>query len=497
MDILNGFLSVFEPLTFLYLVIGVLAGAVLGALPGLTATMGVAVLTPLTFWLAPAQGFAMLIGVYNSAIWAGGITAILINTPGTPASIASTFDGYAMTKRGDAGIALGINTIYSVIGGLFSTLILAVFSFPLSQFALSFGPSEYFAVSIWGITMMAAVSSGSVIKGLILGVAGLLISTVGVDPMLGFKRFTFGNTNLLDGISFVPVMIGMFGLSEILFQISKYKKEEERSDKELSDIKIGGIFMSWVQYAKTIPSTIMSCVVSVIVGAIPGAGGDIASIICWGQAKKMSKKSEEFGKGSVEGLAASCTGNNGVIGGAMTTMLTLGIPGDAVTAVLIGSLMVYGMQPGPMLFVENKPFVMTIIALMVMANLIILVFGLVTSKLSTKILLVSQKTIWMTVIILCVIGSFALNNSFYDVIFMVVGGLLGFLFRKLDFPTGPFILGLLLGKLTESNLRRGLSLTQGDYVAFFNKPITLTIFGLIILSLVWSFKKKPNQASST
>ncbi|MGB3277509.1 MAG: tripartite tricarboxylate transporter permease [Castellaniella sp.] len=497
MEMINGFLSVFEPLTFIYLLIGVLAGSVLGVLPGLTATMGVAVLTPLTFWLPPSQGFAMLIGVYNSALWAGGITAILINTPGTPASIASTFDGYAMTKRGEAGIALGINTIYSVIGGLFSTLVLAVFSFPLSNFALGFGPSEYFAVSIWGITMMAAVSNGSVIKGLILGVAGLLVSTIGIDPMLGFKRFTFGNTNLLDGISFVPVLIGMFGLSEILYQISTYRKEEQRSSEVLSRIRIGSVFMKWTRYAATIPSTIMSSVVSVIVGAIPGAGGDIASIICWGQAKKMSKKSEEFGKGSVEGLASSCTANNGVIGGALTTMLTLGIPGDAVTAVLIGSLMVYGIQPGPAMFVENQPLVMTIIALMVMANLIILVFGLATSKISTKILLVNQKTIWVTVIILCVVGSFALNNSFYDVVFMVIGGLLGFLFRKLDFPAGPFILGLLLGKLVESNLRRGLSLTQGSYIDFFNRPITLTIFGLIILSLVWSFKKKKITATGT
>lgn len=497
MEIFNALLGVLEPLTFLYLLIGVLAGAVLGVLPGLTATMGVAVLTPLTFWLPPAQGFAMLIGVYNSAIWAGGITAILINTPGTPASIASTFDGYAMTRRGEAGIALGINTIYSVIGGLFSTVILAVLSFPLSKFALSFGPSEYFAVAIWGITMMAAVSTGSVIKGLILGVLGLLISTVGLDPMLGFKRFTFGNPQLLDGISFVPVLIGMFGLSEVFYQISQYRKEDERSNAEIEQIRIGAIFMKWARYVATIPSTVMSCIVSVVVGAIPGAGGDIASIICWGQARKMSKKSEEFGKGSDEGLAASCTGNNGVIGGALTTMLTLGIPGDAVTAVLIGSLMVYGIQPGPMMFVEHRPLIMTIIALMVMANVLILILGLVTNRLATRILLVNQKTIWAIVIILCIVGSFALNNSFYDVVFAIAGGILGFLFRKLDFPAGPFILGLLLGKLIESNLRRGLSLTQGSYVDFFSRPMTLAIFGLIFLSLAWSFKKRKPVANAS
>jgi len=495
MEIINGILSVFAPQTFIFLLIGVLGGAIIGALPGLTATMGIAILTPLTFWLQPAQGFAMLIGVYNSAIWAGGITAVLINTPGTPASIASTFDGYAMTKRGQGGLALGINTLYSVIGGLFSTVILATLSFPLSRFALKFGPTEYFAVALWGISMMASVSSGSVLKGLMLGVAGLLLSTIGIDPMLATRRFTFNNPNLLDGISFVPVMIGMFGLGEILYQISVYKKQDERDKELVNNLKLGRVFPKWVEFVRTIPSTIMSCIVSVIIGAIPGAGGDIASIICWGQAKKMSKHKEEFGHGSIEGLATTCTANNGVIGGAMTTMLTLGIPGDSVTAILIGSLMVYGMQPGPMLFVENRPFIITLIALMVVANLIILIFGFATARVSSKILLVSQKTIWASVIILCAIGSFALNNSFYDVIFMVAGGLLGFLFRKLDFPQGPFILGLLLGKLTESNFRRALALSSGNYSIFVTRPITIVIWVLIIVSIAWSFRKaKPSLA---
>lgn len=495
MEIINGILSVFAPGTFLFLCIGVLGGAIIGSLPGLTATMGVAILTPLTFWLQPAQGFAMLIGVYNSAIWAGGITAVLINTPGTPASIASTFDGYAMTKRGQGGLALGINTLYSVIGGLFSTIILATLSFPLSRFALKFGPTEYFAISLWGISMMASVSGGSVLKGLMLGVAGLLISTIGIDPMLATRRFTFNNPNLLDGVSFVPVMIGMFGLGEILYQISVYKKQDERDKELVNNIKLGRVLPKWIEFVRTLPSTIMTCIVSVIIGAIPGAGGDIASIICWGQAKKMSKHKEEFGHGSIEGLATTCTANNGVIGGAMTTMLTLGIPGDSVTAILIGSLMVYGMQPGPMLFVENRPFIITLIALMVVANLVILIFGFATARVSSKILLVSQKTIWASVIILCAIGSFALNNSFYDVIFMVAGGLLGFIFRKLDFPQGPFILGLLLGKLTESNFRRALALSAGNYSIFFTRPITIVIWALIIVSIAWSFRKaKPSVA---
>jgi len=485
MDWITTFLSILTPHMLFFLMIGVIGGAVIGALPGLSATMGIAILTPLTFWFSPAEGFAMLIGLWNSAIWAGGISAILINTPGTPASIATTFDGYEFMKRGEAGLALGINTVYSAIGGLFSTFVCIFISFPMAKFALKFGPPEYFVLGLFGLTMMISVSGSSILKGLLVGFLGLLISCIGADPMLAFNRYSFSNANLINGISFIPVMIGMFGIGEVLYQIYENRKTDDIAERQRAkNIKMGRIFVNRKEAKRLIPTTIMSSLISVVVGAIPATGGDISSVICWGQAKRMSKHPEEFGKGSIEGLATSCVANNGVIGGALATMLTLGIPGDSVSAVLIGSLMMYGMQPGPMLFTEHKDFVITIMCLMIAANLAFLIFGLATTKVSAKVLTVNKKTVWVVVTLLCIVGSFALNNSMFDVLVMALSGFLGFLFKKMDYAAGPFILGLLLGHLVESNFRRSLALSQGSYSIFVSSPIVIVLEILIVLSIV-------------
>lgn len=489
MEWINAIISVFDPSVLLYMFIGVFVGIVVGALPGLTATMTVALLTPLTFWLLPEQGFAMLIGVYNSAIFAGGTTAILLNTPGTPASIATTFDGYELTRQGKPGLALGLNTIYSVIGGLFGTIVLMIAAFPLAKFALKFGPPEYFALAVFGLSMMISVSEKSVLKGLIVGVLGLLISTIGLDPMLSSQRFTFGNINLMEGISFIPVMIGLFGVGEILNQI--LNKSEGKKNYEMVNTKnMGRIFPTFAEFKRLIPSTSLSSIISVIVGAIPGAGGDIASIICWDQAKKISKKPEEFGKGSIEGVANTCLANNGIIGGAMITMLTLGIPGDAVTAVLIGSLLMYGMQPGPRLFIDHGDFVMKLMVFMIVAYLFIFILGMLGAKLSIHILKIKDEVIWTTVLLLCIVGSYSLNASYVDVLTMSIAGILGVIFRKMDFPLGPLILGLLLGNLAESNMRRSFALSQGSYLIFFTRPIAVILFVLAIVSLLFPLIKK-------
>lgn len=494
MQWVTTFLSIFSPHMFFFLLLGVVGGAVIGALPGLSATMGIAILTPLTFWFKPAEGFAMLIGLWNSAIWAGGISAILINTPGTPASIATTFDGYEFTKRGETGLALGINTVYSVLGGLFSTFVCIFISFPMAKFALKFGPPEYFLLGLFGLTMMISVSGNSILKGLLVGFMGLLISCVGADPMLAFNRYSFQNANLINGISFIPVMIGMFGIGEILYQVYENRKTNDEAEREKAkNIKIGRVFVNRKEAKRVAPCAIMSAIISVIVGAIPATGGDISSIICWGQAKRMSKHPEEFGKGSIEGLTTSCVANNGVIGGALATMLTLGIPGDSVTAVLIGSLMMYGMQAGPTLFTEHKDFVITIMCLMIAANLVILVFGLATTKISAKLLTVNKKTVWVVVTLLCVVGSFALNNSMFDVVIMAISGFLGFLFKKMDYPCGPFILGLLLGHLIESNFRRSLALSQGSYSIFFSSAISVVLEILILASLIMPAIKRARE----
>ena len=491
MEWITGLLTVLNPSVLLFLFFGVIVGLFVGALPGLSATMAIAILTPLTFWFEPAQGFAMLIGVWNSAIFAGGISAILINTPGTPASIATTFDGYSLYKRGQGGLALGINVVYSAWGGLASTIALIFLSFPLARFAIKFGPSEYFALALFGLTMMITVSENSVIKGLIVGFAGLLISTIGIDPILSLKRFTFNSRDLVAGISFLPIMIGMFGIGEVLTQIfENRKKENDKAELEKAkNLELGRILPNKQEFKSLAKPTFLAAVIATIVGAVPATGGDIASIICWGQAKKMSKHPEEYGNGSLEGLAVSCTANNGVIGGALTTMLTLGIPGDTVSAILIGSLMMYGMQPGPRLFTENKPFVINLMLLMILANIAIVIVGLLTARASSKVLNISKQTVWVSVTLLCIVGAYALNNSYFDIVIMAAAGILGFFFRKGGFAPGPFILGLLLGNMLESNFRRTLVISQGSMSIFFTRPITLVLILLIVFSFLYPLVK--------
>lgn len=485
--------DILTPSVLMFNLCGVLIGVLIGALPGLSATMAVAILTPITFWFEPSCGFAMLIGVWNSAIFAGGISAVLINTPGTPASIASTFDGYQLYKQGKGGLALGINCIYSVLGGLISTLFLIFLAFPIAKFTISFGPTEYFMLALFGLTMMISVSENNIVKGMAMGFAGLMISCVGIDPLLAVKRFTCDTTALIAGVSFLPVMIGMFGIGEVLNQIFEFKKSKEAEHllmiKEAS-AKLGRVTPTWKQFKAIFRPTVLAGAESSIIGAIPAAGGDIASIICWGQAKKMSKHPEEYGKGSVEGFAISCTANNGVLGGALTTMLTLGIPGDAVTAILIGSLMMYGMQPGPKMFTEDAGFVIQIMQLMILSNLVIIVIGLTTAKMSAKILNARPQTVWTAVTVLCIVGSYALNNSFSDVIIMAISGLAGFFFKRGGYAPGPFILGLLLGGMLESNLRRALVMSQGSLSIFVERPVTFILLILIVLTLFYPLIKK-------
>jgi len=479
--LIKSILEVLQPNILVYTLLGVVVGAIIGALPGLTATMGVALLTPLTFWLGPVQGMAVLLGIYNSAIWAGGITAILVNVPGTPASIAQTFDGYKVAQRGQAGLALGINTIYSVIGGLFSTLVLILAAFPLARFALKFGPPEYFALVMFGLSMMISVSGKEITKGLIAGIIGLMLATIGVDPMFGVPRFTFGNVNLLNGVSFIPIMVGMFGIGEVLTQIF----DKTVANKLVTDIKeIKRIIPTFKEFKITALPSLMAAVVSVIIGAIPGVGGDVAGIVCWQLGKQMSKHPEEYGNGSIEGLAVTSLANNGVIGGAMTTMMTLGIPGDSVTAVLLGSLMMYGMQPGPLLFKNNANFVYHVMALMIVANLVILVLGLLTTRQSALLITnVRQEIVWIIIILFSILGSYAINNSLFDVVLMFMAGILGFIFKEMGIPVGPFILALVLGPLAESNFRRSLVLSRGSYLIFVSSPISAILLILTAMAL--------------
>ena len=481
--------TVCQPLVILYLMIGVILGICIGALPGLSATMGIALLTPITFWLPKAQGFAMMMGLWNAAIFAGGITAILINTPGTPASITQAFDGYALYKQGKGGIALGINTIYSFIGGMISIIMLILFAQPIAEFTIRFGSAEYFMIALFGLSMMVAVSGGDILKGLTLGMVGLFLSTIGIDPINGTTRFTFGSVDLGAGINFIPVMIGLFGTAEVFHQIYTHNKEQEAAEHEQRkhNLALGKVLPPAKQTLKMLPRTGIVSLVATIIGAIPAAGGDISAVICWGNSKKFSKEGDKYGNGSEEGLAVSSAANNGVIGGAMTTMLTLGLPGDSVTAILLGSLTMYGLQPGSKMFTEHADFTAQVMLLMILANIAFLIIGLLTAKVTAKVLNIAQPTVWAAVSILCIVGSYCISNSFTDVIIMLFMGVLGFFLRVYKFPIGPMVLGLLLGPTMESNLRRALTLSRGDWSYFVTQPISCVILALVVVTFCLPF----------
>ena len=468
---------------FIFVNIGVFIGILFGAIPGMSANLGVTVFLPFTFTLGTAPALLLLCGIFFGANFGGSISAILINTPGTPASIAQTFDGYALVKEGKIAKALNINTIFSCFGGLVGTIVLIVASFPVARFALSFGPPEMFALSFFGLSMMIGVSGGNILKGLFAGIAGFMISTIGLDPMFSVPRFTFGNVNLLSGVQFVVVLVGMFGVGEVLYQVSNRVKGEQTRKAEIKRVK-GDSLLTKKEWKDCAVPTVISALISAVIGAIPGTGGDIASIICWQQAKNMSKDPDSYGKGNITGLCVTSCANNAVIGGAMTTMMTLGIPGDGVTAVLIGSLMMYGMQPGPQMFVEHADFVYNVMALMVVGYIMIMILGLASSKLATLILKVKQEVIWVIVVGFCVLGSYAVNNSMFDVIVMFFAGIIGFICKKADIPLGPFILALLLGPIAESNFRRSMALSMGDASIFFTRPITVVLLLLTAASLI-------------
>jgi putative tricarboxylic transport membrane protein len=469
-----------DPTAWLYVFIGCGLGVMFGSLPGFTATMGLAVLTPFTFWVGAQEALGMLLGLLVSAIFSGGIPAILINTPGTPASIAMTWDGYPLSQKGQAGIALGVNALGAVFGLLMSLIVLALAAFPLAALALSFGPAEYFAVAAFGISTMVSVSSKSLIKGLITGVLGLGLALIGLDPITGYPRFTFGGSELLDGVAFIPVMVGLFGLAEVLTQMYNKMPKQVRIN-----VKVDRILPSWADVRRLTPHALLGTLIGIWIGVMPAAGADVGAIMAWGESRRMSRKPEEFGKGSLEGLIAACTGANAGIGGALVTTLALGIPGDSASAVLIGALLIHGLQPGPLLFRNHPAIVAQVIALVFMASVLTLIWGLVAARPMARILRVKDELLWGVVMTVCLVGSYALNQSVADVWTAVIAGIFGFALRRMDFPMGPLVLALILGPMAESNLRRALTLSQGDPSILVTRPISLLFLVLTVASFLW------------
>ncbi|WP_243112626.1 tripartite tricarboxylate transporter permease [Caproiciproducens sp. NJN-50] len=464
--------------------IGLAAGIIVGALPGLTGTMCIALLLPMTYGLNSITGMILLLGVYCGGIYGGSITAILINTPGTPASAATVLDGYPMAKKGQAGRALNLALSASEVGGLFSVAVLIVAAPQIARVALDFGPAEYFALALFGLTIIASVG-GSLIKGLIMGLAGLFVATIGMDPVGGTNRFTFNITELSSGIDIIPALIGLFAITEIMYKARDIYKPVGDVIEIKGKEKVS--FKDVLQYKATL---LKSSIIGTFIGVVPGTGAAIASFLSYNEAKRASKHPELFGTGYGEGVVASEAANNAVTGGALVPLLTLGLPGDTNTAVLLGALTMQGIIPGPQLFVQQRQWVYSIMFALIIVNIFMYIQGRFFIKFFVNVTKVPTQVLVPILITLCIIGSYAVNNTTFDALLMILIGLFGYYMKKLDFPLTPMVIAIVLGPLAESNMRRALIISQGSALIFFQKPISCFFILLAVFMLFFPLIKK-------
>jgi putative tricarboxylic transport membrane protein len=480
---LDALLFVLAPYNFLLLFIGVAGGIVVGALPGLTGSVGIILLLPFLFYVEPTNALVMLSGMFCGSMYGGSISAILIGTPGTPSAAATMLDGYPLSQKGHAGKAIGVATIASTGGGLISVAILILVAPQLARFALRFGPPEYFALMIFSLTIIASVSAASLEKGLLAGFFGLLLSSVGLDPVIGASRFTFGIPRLLTGFPMLPVLIGVFAISRLLSQLEDVGKEVQ-----LPQQKLHKVLPSWGELKSLVKVIVPTSLLGTFLGIIPGTGGAIASFWAYGEAKRFSKDPDSFGTGNIWGIAAPEAANNATTGGALVPLLTLGIPGDVVTAVILGALLVVGIRPGPMLFREQAGMMNALFVSLVFAQFLILVLGLLSVRILPKVLKTPSYILFPIILSLCFIGAFSLNNSPYDMLIALVFGVIGYFLNKHGFPPAALILGVILGPLAEGHLNRTLITTGGDWTELFRPPITTFFYVLALLSIVYALK---------
>ena len=466
----------FNPIVLLYMIAGTAAGICIGALPGLTATMGVALLLPLTFGMDATSGILMLLGIYVGAIYGGSISAVLLHTPGTPASAATAIDGYEFTKRGEAGRALGIATMGSYVGGIVSCICLLLISPQLAKLALKFSSAEFFLLALFGLCIISNISGKSLEKGLICGFLGILTATIGIDSVTSYIRFS-DNINLLSGVQYIAVMIGLFAMSQAFETI------EDIFSKDEVTVKVDKVLPSKEDMKVILRTSPITGLIGTFIGIVPGAGADIGSFVGYNTARGFSKNPENFGKGAPDAIAASEGGNNGVTGGALIPMLTLGVPGDAVAAIMIGALTIQGLTPGPMLFEENKVLVYTIFVGMFVANTIMVLLGFSCIRLFTRVLSVPKTILTPIIFALCVIGSYAMRNNLFDVGIMLFAGIVGYFLGKVKIPTSPAILGLILGPMAEKNFRTALLKSGGNPGVFFETVICWFFILLIVVAL--------------
>lgn len=477
--ILMGLTGFFEPMNIFITIIGLIVGITFGALPGFSATMGVAVLVPFSFWLPADAALIMLSAVYCGAIYGGSITAILLGIPGTPASVPTTFDGNVMTKRGEAGRALHFVTYGSAVGGFLSSIALLVGAPLLAIVALKVGPPEQMTLAIFGLSVVSILTSGNMVKGLLVGALSLVLATVGQDPVEGYPRFIFGYFQLIGGIPLVPTLIGVFSLPEI------FKMVEEGLEKTTIATKIGSMRIKLSEIRRTIGVTISSSLIGIVIGIIPAAGPDIAAFIAYNQAKRTSKTPEIYGKGAPEGIIASEAANNGVTGASLIPLLTLGIPGSAPAALYLGALFIHGLRPGPTLFSNNPQTVYTLLVGFAMINILMYFVGLAFCRVSVSVVRMPKAILVPIIGVLTVVGSYAVQQSMFDVAFMFGAGLVGYIMIKNDFPVSPIALGLILGPMLEQSMEQSLIMFRGNLLLVFTRPLAVVFLVMTVFSLFW------------
>lgn len=475
--------NLFQPMVILSTLAGVVMGISFGAMPGLTSTMGVCLLMPLTFGMDAAPGLLMLIGIFCGALYGGSITACLINTPGTPSAAATVLDGYPMTLRGEAGRALGISTLSSFGGGIISGIIMIFIAQRLAMLSLSFSAPETFALAFFGLSIIASISGKNLVKGLMAGCMGILLSMIGIDNITAFTRYNFGSIFLSKGLSFIPVLVGLFALSQCFITCEELYVERPPAKKTKSPLP------SRQDMKKILPTILRGGITGTFIGIIPGAGGDISAFISYDMERRFSKHPEKFGTGVPEGIAAPESSNNGTTGGALIPLLALGIPGDANTAIMLGALQMHNMTPGPSLFLTKLTDVHTIFAGFMLANIFVLCLGLTGQNLFVKIVSIPKRILVPVIMVMCTVGSFSINNNFWDVLVMYIAGILGYLLTKGGFPLSPIVLALILGQMCEGNLRRSLVMSQGSISIFFTRPICAAFLLLGTIAIIWPLVK--------
>jgi putative tricarboxylic transport membrane protein len=472
-----------DPVILLCLLLGVAAGLLVGAMPGLSATLGVALLVPFTYDLPIMPALAVLIGITCGAIYGGSVPAILFRTPGTPASAATVFDGYPLTRQGQAERALAVAAFSAMTGGLVGTLVLIFLAPRIAGFALRFGPPEYCALAVFGLSMIVAVSGKSLLKSGAVALFGLLLATAGMDPISGYPRYLFGSVSLMEGVPFIPALIGLFAIAEVLRGLQGDGAAVRSPSGKMvwptrADIRRCG----W--------TAVRSGMIGAVVGSTPGAGSDIAAFLGYSVARQGARPGDRYGAGEVRGIAAPEAAKTASISGAQVPLLSLGIPGDSVTAVLIGAFILHGVQPGPLLFAQHGPLAYAILGTVLLAHLLVFALAMLGTRYLVRVVACDRRFLWSTILLLSLVGAFALRNNITDVWLAIAFGLLGYVLEKHDYPVAPLLLALILGPMAEENLRRSLILAEGSFAVFVNRPLAAAILAVAALSLLAGFRRR-------